>query len=365
MPDKVQLGKGSRPEKAAESRKFSSILAYLDHVSENVPTKEESSTTSRGVPQHAFDVSSSISSSEPQQQGRHRQRARQDISSLDRHRGSGAQLTDDQVRATRAPWDSSKKKEARTTRSIRGSPTPTERREAAAGRGGSRRARGGDRTTTPTPTILGEASGSGRTRGVGDRYSTVGGSSSLDGNFTAGGGGGSGSGRGDGKVDAFEKTLDHYSCSSSASMQEGLPTVVVGQRRRWVWDEWEADPSVLGDKTGGGGRGCGWGGHSSSGDAENRQAPALSAETFMTAATRGEGRRETPSSTPLRAGGDGTTTVAGGTAVASQPWALTRGMGETPDGCAPAVRQAFEDVQTTAQAMRADLKERRSEVRAN
>lgn len=316
----------ARSNPAAQSGKCSSLLDYLDTVSENPPRRGYTKSVPR-VPD-MFDTgtqSLSLSSISPQQTRRRRRRHAD---------GEDSKLGDGE---TRAPWDNSIKdtamKTAPTTRDNRRDMLSVNQDQS------SRRAGGiGQRASTARGRT--EAAHDSMTprqhRGVGNRhYSTTGSGdppllSSADSMATGGGSRG-----------RSEQALDY----SSSTAGTEAPTTTVGgiaqqrrRQRRWVWDEWD-------DNVGG-----------------NSSAPSYS--RYHTAGSSGSrissnGSPVSPRLSPSAR------TIAGSVGESPRSWRdknVTSVDSDDDDEGNPAARQAFEDIQATAQSMKANLKQKRSEV---
>lgn len=354
MPGDIDIrgdSRGSAVHKAvAESGKFCSILAYLDQVCESPPNKSRSDRHIPKVSQRIFDVpsSSSISSSEAQQSrptssSRRRQRVQQQSAQSNRAGDSNLGRRKEQQGSIRAPWNGSTKKKPPTTRKsgkLTGLSTPSAKKG------------GGDQTsyvhkpdrTIPLPRrSIGDAMNFDSQRDRHHRDPLVADLSSSDHRLANGVGADNGEdSRREGEN--FEK-VPHR---SSSTRPECTTAAAAYEKPRWVWDEWDFDPSSSQD------------GSNSDWDKCIDNSRNLSSFSIASNITRGQGRHET--SYPAAHSTTSIVTTAGRIAAAKRSKVLTRGEDTVPDTCTSVARQAFEDVQATARAMRDDLKERRSQV---
>lgn len=123
-----------------------------------------------------------------------------------------------------------------------------------------------------------------------------------------------------------------------------------GQARRWVWDEWDvASFSMVDDESSRNDRSSGWGRHGGS----NNQTRCVTSYPPPLPP------RHSASPVSGFARGGNSTMLSTGDGVRAR---VSKECMADPYTCTPAVRQAFEDIQATAQAMRDDLKEKRSQV---
>lgn len=327
---------GVRSNPVAQSGKCSSILEYLDEVSDDPPRHHrQQSGYTKSVPRvpDMFDtVTSSLSlsstSTSPQQQQRRRRRRRHS-------NGEESKLGG---RETRAPWDNSIKdnKAVKTASSMRDNHRNTssvidERSSREAADIGQR----GQASTTRGRTEAAHDSTTNcqQHRDVVNRHYSATFSGNRSPLSTA-------DRMADGGVNygSSEQTLDY---SSSTAGTEAPTAMVCGiiappRQHRWVWDEWDdnvggssSPPSYLRDQTTG-----------SNGGRMSSNGPPIPPRLSPSARTVAGSAGESPSSKR-----DNVTAV-----------------DLDDDECTPAARQAFEDIQATAQSMKANLKERRSEV---
>lgn len=332
MPGDVRVqGRGNTAagsDNPVESGKFSSILAYLDDVSER--TLRTKSVTSPRALQHHFDASSLSNSSWETQERRNtlESRSRQHTQEQRKSCQGGGELKlegeENRPRGTRAPWDSSTKKAATSTQNKRGLTTSSERGDAGGEEGRMSAARA-SQTMTSTLATTGGVKNSRRNQDI--SHHRLAGVDTADRHGVADGGGGSSYPAGD----SSDEALDH------STKGAGDSPAVRGERRRWVWDEWDADISLL----------------------DNGISSARNWQSSSPAANR---PRASESLTSAAHTADATAVASGKSATADRRKKPTTGNDGALDTCTPAARQAFEDVQATARAMREDLKKRRFEV---
>lgn len=353
MPGEVRHRGGVAKEAPAlQSGKFSSILAYLDHVSEDARVHDKANMFGAGASSSPSLSPSTTSSSRQTRSSRPFQYSGGEESKL----GRGG--------TRRAPWDNSiKDRKAKAVTTAAASPTRHSHCRGAqttgVGQGGASPAAGkarrnhGASSSTAVVAAAAAAAASGgnsptrscraRREDAKRRSSNAADSEHSPSSDTTR--------ISDGSRDrgGFDETLD-YGSSSAAGGEEAPTTAVVGgiarqQRpRRWVWDEWGDDevgdrspPSPLRDK----------GAHRSS----RRSTPAE-------LANRSSGRRRSPNELAARP-------PVAGDAAAGELHSSSKGNEAADlqdDSCTPAARKAFEDVQATARSMKAILKEKRSEV---
>lgn len=312
--------------------RFSSILAYLDDVSENLLPRQGTRSAS-----NIEGSSSTTSFSEPRRvlrpkPGSHRrQRGLQQGPHHDPEGDPTMDADEEQVRRIRAPWDNSTKQKTTTARNNRGgfsieSDSTTTVAEESSGSTRCSAAGKAARVKTPTPATAGSFANDRRHE---DTSLDPDGNNPLSHRLDYSSGGND---RAVGRkfVDAVEST--------SAEKIEGTMTSGIGARRRWVWEEWGADTM-------------------------SRDRSVHDWDDLADKATKARGNSDTVGRDGRHRGtpADLITTPGGMTAGSL---AARHEEGKTTDACAtPAARQAFEDVQATALAMRGDLKQRRSEVR--
>lgn len=324
---------GARSNLVAQSGKCSSILEYLDTVSGDPPTRGYTRPVSR-VPDMIDIGTSSMSlsstSTSPQQQ--RRRRRRRHTSGEESKLGGGE---------TRAPWDNSIKdnkavKKASSIRDSHGDMSSVNKklggREAADIRQRSQPSTARGRTAEAAHDSMANRPH----RGVGNRLYSANDSGNLlplsSADLMANGGGTRGS---------SEQTLGYI---SSTAAGKDAPTAMVGgtaheqRQRRWVWDEWDDNM----------------------GDGSSSLPSCLRDQTSVKSGSR-IGSNESPVAPRLS---PSARTVAGSV---DESLPSKRDKNETTvdlddDECTPAARQAFEDIQATAQSMKANLKQKRSEV---
>lgn len=343
--DEGGTGVALRPRPVEQSGKFSSILAYLDHVSDDVSRQHRGQRINdreTGLLGSGSSSSpSSISSSEQEQRRRRPRQQPRGPSQSSYRRKSGVSRVS--AAGTRAPWNNSVKDDKTPTAT---SSAPLER--------STRRASGGNdlsgppvveddltdrdhqNSTTSTPSARSRPS-----QLVVDhrRSGDVRGGFLSDANRVAGGVDWSNI------DDSVEEALDDRSTTGSEAA-----TATVGgkaQRQRWVWDEW--DDNEAGSST------------ASFVHATAVDSSRGSKQPVAPRLTKTSPCRATHSSfaTP-----DETSHPALDRARLST-WARDKDRATADaDGGegTPAAMKAFEDVQATALAMKANLKERRSEV---
>ena len=460
--------RSSEVEVAAESRKFSSILAYLDQVSEtnnnSIPTIARSPCPRlRAQQQQALDASPSSSSSplsstllaspstssspsgrrQQPSSRRHYQRAKQQQQQQQQQGGRSSHHQDGgeaalQKRAggaeeedgrrmrevRRAPWDSSIKRVTTTTTtttttqpsgggggSFSSSPR---RREALASGGRSQTSADENRagrtavmtsSTTRTPLIGGATSDVAKLNNrrrqamntrIDRRYSVIGELLSTGDDRTVESGIGGVGGDDDRTTSAPDKkpnkncttpitgTGAEATAAAAAAAAETETAAGDGRsqrrRRRWVWDEWDDNVATISPSAHDHDGAIGntdlvtsrRNSSSSSGSSRNNGVTnrpvmiptSLSVASVAAASSGATGRRhghQTSTSTSHKFAADATRTAnIGRLGSVDQPWALPTTTGGADID--PAIRQAFEDVQTTARTMKADLKQRRSDV---
>lgn len=371
MPGIDGAERGRAPENprsslVAQSGKFSSILAYLDHVSDDFSShdSEQRGDNHGGIPcafneldvQKPSTKASSMSSSVHQT----RRRQRQELRSQQEHRSSARSSELARVHGMPARLDNSMKD------SVKGK-TPSwakcQDHEAlsAPHDGGKREGVGfvqrgqpraaevkpdGDHRTQLNPCAA-AARDSPRNRPhrgvVHSMYSAV----AIRGDRPPS------ADDGDRIVNVGGSTSSHKERADNIQSAEGTQVSTTGrtvQQRRWVWDEWEDN---------------------------NSSPPSSRPNTNGNNETNSSGKRSSartvasspslPSSTGLHP----RSALAPAGPANDHDWTWRspsrRGkdhgdLDDNEDACPPAARQAYEDVQATARAMRASLKERRSEV---
>lgn len=322
---------GARSNSVAHSGKYSSILEYLDEVSDDPPRRGYTNSVPRGPDMFDTGTSSLLMSSmstSPQQQQRRRRRRRH--TDGEESKQDGGEI--------RAPWDNSMKdtKAARAASSMGDNHRTS--RSVNNGRSGPRAGDIEQRdqpSTTRGRTEASHDSSTNRQHLVDGQYSATAsvGPSPLSSDDHIQGGG---------KRGSSERVWEN----SSNTAGTGAPTTTVGGRahqqqpnrqRRWVWDEW--DDNVC---------------DSSSVPSHTRDQPMCNSGSVSSNRSP-VSRRCSPS---MRTG-DG---PVGGSSRSRREKDVPP-VNSDDDECPPAARQAFEDVQSTAQSMKANLKQKRSEVR--
>lgn len=318
---------GATSNPVAQSGKCSSILDYLDEVSDDPPRRGYTKPVPR-VPD-MFDagtssLSISSTSTSPQQQQRRRRRRPHNDGEESKLGGGGE---------TRAPWDNSIK-DTRALKTASSTRHDSERRSREAA---DIEQRGQPSTTRGRTEAAPDGTTTRQRRGVVIRHysaSVRGDPSPLSGADRKTNGGGNRA--------SSEQAVD----DSSSTAETEAPTTTVGgiaqqqqRQRRWVWDEWE-------DNVGG-----------------TSSVPPCSRD--QTTINSGSRTSSNGSPVPPRLS-PSARTVAGAGSVGESPRAK-RDKHAPPhnsddDECTPAARRAFEDIQATAQSMKANLKQERSEV---
>lgn len=322
----------ARSNPVAQSGKCSTLLDYLDTVSEDTPRRGYKKSVPR-VPD-MFNTGTSmlsLSSTSPQQRRRRRRRHAD---------GEESKLGEGEARA---PWDNSTKdtamKTASSTRDHHRGMLSVSTDQSSRGAGGS-----GQRCQPSTTRGRREAANDSmaprKHRDVGNHHysaTTSGDPSSLS------------------SVDRMANS--GVNCASSKQALDysrstagpEAPTTTVGatgqqQRRqwRWVWDEWDdnnmgcnpAPPSYSRDQTTGSS-----GSRTSSNGSPAQSCLSPSARTVTVSVGESSRSKRDKNKAPVDSDDDG----------------------DDEEGT-PAARLAFEDIQATAQSMKANLKQQRSEV---
>lgn len=341
--DEGGTGVALRSRPVEQSGKFSSILAYLDLVSDDVSRQHrgqrinDHETVLLGS---GSSSPSSISSSEQQQSRRRPRQQPRGPSQSSYRRNSGVSRVS--AAGTRAPWNNSVKDDKTPTATSSAPPERSTKCRASGGhdlRGppfgiGDTTCRDNQNRTASTPSARSHP----RRHVVNHRRSVdvSGGFLSVpDANHVAGGGEWS-------SIDDFVKEAPD---DRTATRTEAATATVGGKphRQRWVWDEW--DDNEAGTST-------------SCRESKQPVAPraSLSEKTSPGRASNSSSATPDETSHPV-ADHDRTTRLS--------TWGRDKDRAAAnADGgeATPAAMKAFEDVQATARAMKVNLKERRSEV---
>lgn len=333
----------ARSGSAVQSGKCSSILEYLDHVSDDARVYDKAAVPrvpdmfGAGASSSSSLSSSSSATSCP----------RQTRYSRPSQLNGGEEAKLDQ-REHRAPWDNSIKhlnKAAAATASR----TRHDRRGAHTTDAGwkslssaTSRTRRDRRALSRTAAAAVAAGNSPTSRSHGEGTNLRGSGTAAD-SDTPSFSDASRTANGSRNIGGFEQTLG---LSSFTAGKEEAPTTTVGAmvqqrpRRRWVWDEWGDDVNV--------------------GDSSPPLRDSSERHGLAKLANRSSSGSRRSSSGPARPPPCG----AAAAVELSSARDEKRESLEDDDACTPAARQAFEDVQATARSMKAILKEKRSEVGA-